>query len=125
MVTSEKGGDQYKLGQSRIEHDLRGSCMQELVEDCAGEMQQSLKGHLLTVRGENALNIKLSTANNGRRYTPWLRFQQPAARTCSDVVTRCPCFWLVVMQRDRLTGLEARRGCACRRACLGSWMVEV
>jgi hypothetical protein len=41
--------------------------MQELVEDCAGEMQQSLKGHLLTVRGENALNIELSTAEQRKK----------------------------------------------------------
>lgn len=95
------------------------------MEDCAGEMQQSLKGHLLTVRGENALNIKCQPAEHGRRCVPWLRFQQPAARTYSDVVTRCPCFWLVVMKRDRLTGLEARRACACRRARFGSWIVEV
>lgn len=39
------------------------------MEDCAGEMRQSLKGRLLTVRGENALNIKCQPPERRKKHT--------------------------------------------------------
>jgi len=50
----KKCGGEYNLDRSRNEHGLRGSCTKEWVEDCAGEMQQSLRGLFSAGTRENA-----------------------------------------------------------------------
>jgi hypothetical protein len=68
-ATSEESGVQYKLGQNGTEYDLRGSYMQEWVEDYVGEMQQSLKGRSSTVGRENALSVRCALPSTEKMRT--------------------------------------------------------
>lgn len=56
----------------------------------SASLMQSLIGHFSAVRG------KTRSMGSGEwreaKKIPWLRFELPAARTCLDVATRCPCF---------------------------------